>query len=142
MRNVLACLALMLMLTGCSLGEMNESIQYVNEATDHIHELSNFAEDAPAMIREAANDQAVKEELTNRLTSLKEEIKVFNDIEAPDMAKDIHQQLVNQNKEIMTQINQSLKGGQVAIDQLKNSQIVQTIRNATELLNRIENLGM
>lgn len=132
-----------LLLSGCSLlGEVNNSLDYVNEATDHINRLSQFAEDAPQMVRDAATDPAVKEDLTNQLKTLKEEINAFNEIEAPTIAKDIHKKLVEKNEAVLTEVNKALEDGQLAVEKLQNSPIFKTIQETKNLLNQLENLGL
>lgn len=130
-----------LMLSGCSLlGEVNNTLEYANEATDHINTLSTFAEQAPQMIQDAALDANVKQDLENQLNNLIVEIEAFNNVEAPKIAEDIHQQLVSKNNVIIEEINTVLESGK--IETLENTQIFNTINEVTTLLNQIEQLGL
>jgi septal ring factor EnvC (AmiA/AmiB activator) len=132
-----------MMLSACSfLQEANNSLQYVDQATEHINTLTNFAEQAPQMIQDAATNPETKQKLEDQLMSLKKEIEQFNLIDAPSIAKDLHQQLVDKNKELLQEINQALANGHLALDQLQNSQIITTINNIISFQNRIENLGL
>ncbi|WP_214987838.1 DUF6376 family protein [Bacillus sp. ISL-47] len=121
---------------------MNDSIDYVNQATEHINTLNNFAEEAPQLIKEAASDPALKQELEDRLFTLKQDVEEFIALkDIPTLAEDIHQELVNQNEALLAEINKVLDHGNMALDQLENSQLFSTINEVTSLLNRIEALG-
>jgi PBP1b-binding outer membrane lipoprotein LpoB len=136
-------LAISMLLSGCSfLGEVNNSIDYVNQATEHINTLNNFAEEAPPMLKEAAADPSLKQELEDRLITLKQDVEEFialNDI--PTIAEDIHQELVNQNEALLAEINIVLENGNLALDKLESSEVFTTINEVTSLINRIESLG-
>ncbi|NOU87487.1 hypothetical protein GC102_17090 [Paenibacillus sp. LMG 31460] len=131
-----------MMLSACSLLEgANNSIDYVNQATQHINKLSDFAEQAPQMMKDAALNPETKQELENQLNGLKKEIEQFNLKSVPSFAKDIHQQLVEKNEVLLKEINNVVENGHLALDKLQNSQILTTINDITGLINRITNLG-
>lgn len=131
------------MLSACSLlDRANNSLEYVNQAKEHINKLSTFAEQAPQMMKDAALNPEVKQELENQLNGLKKEIEQFNLISAPSIAKDIHQQLVDKNKVLLQEINKVVDNGHLALDKLQNSPIFTTMNDITNLINRIQNLGM
>ncbi|WP_373228770.1 DUF6376 family protein [Cohnella sp.] len=132
-----------LMLSACSLLEKaNSSLEYVNQATEHINNLSDFAEQAPRMIQDASLNSEAKQELENRLNSLKKDIEHFNLTKAPSVAKDIHQQLVEKNKLLLQEINQVVDNGHLSLDKIQNSQLLNTINDVTSLINRINSLGL
>ncbi|WP_063860357.1 DUF6376 family protein [Paenibacillus sp. Soil724D2] len=131
-----------MMLSACSLLEgASNSIDYINQATQHINKLSNFAEQAPQMMKDAALNPETKQELENQLNELKTEIEQFNLKSVPTIAKDIHQQLVDKNEVLLKEINNVVENGHLALDKLQNSQIFTTINDVTGLINRIKNLG-
>ncbi|ASN06771.1 DUF6376 family protein [Virgibacillus necropolis] len=133
----------LLSLSGCSfLEEANNSLNYVNESTEYINELSTFAEDTSSLVSEAANNSEAKAELESQLTSLKENIQEYNGIEVPALAEDIHQELKAKNQQLEEAVNQVLQNGEVAIDQLQQSELYQTIADITGLLDQIEQLGL
>ena len=136
-------IAVSLFLNACSfLGEVNDSIDYVNQATDHVNKLNNFAEEAPQLIEQAANDLEIQKELETKLVTLKQDIEAFITINnVPSVAKDIHQELVVKNELLLGEINEVLQNGHLALDKLENSQIFTTVNEVTSLLNRIKNLG-
>lgn len=94
------------------------------------------------MIQEAAADPALKQELEDRLTTLKQEVEEFIALqEILKLAEDVHQDLVTQNEALLAEINKVLENGSLALDQLENSELFTTINEATSLINRIEALG-
>ncbi|WP_404330053.1 DUF6376 family protein [Mesobacillus maritimus] len=141
--KALLVVSLFMLLSGCSfLGEINESIDYVNEATTHINTLNTFAEDAPQLVQEAISDPVAKENLEAQLVSLKQDIEEFISLnEVPAIAENIHQELVDKNELLLTEINKVLEDGQVAVEKLESSQLFQTVNEITDLMNQIENLG-
>ncbi|MGM0902990.1 MAG: DUF6376 family protein [Bacillota bacterium] len=141
--KALLVVSLFMLLSGCSfLGEINESIDYVNEATTHINTLNTFAEDAPQLVQEAISDPVAKENLEAQLVSLKQDIEEFTSLnEVPTIAENIHQELVDKNELLLTEINKVLEDGQVAVEKLESSQLFQTVNEITDLMNQIENLG-
>ena len=140
--KVLFIAALLLVLNGCSLlGEVNESIDYVNTATDHIEKLNNFSQEAPQLIQNAVTNPEAKQELEAQLLTLKQDIEEFISInDVPSIAKTIHQELVTKNEALLDELNQVLDNGHLALDKLENSQLISTMNEVTNLLNRINNL--
>lgn len=133
----------LLTLSGCSfLEEANNSLNYVNESTEYINELSTFAEDTSSLVSEAANNSEAKAELESQLTSLKENIQEYNDIEVPSLAEDIHQEIQAKNQQLEKAVNNVLQDGEIAIDQLQQSEIYQTISDITSLKDQLEQLGL
>lgn len=140
--KILFIVAVFMLLSGCSLlGEVNDSIDYVNTTTDHIATLNAFAEEAPQLIQDAITDPQVKQELEAQLVTLKQDIEEFISLsDIPTIAESIHQELVNKNEVLLSEINQVLQNGHLALDKLENSQLITTITDITNLMNRIENL--
>lgn len=132
-----------MLLSGCSfLGEVNESLDYVNEATNHIDTLNTFAEDAPQLVQEAISDPAAREELETQLVSLQQDIEEsINLNEVPSIAENIHQELVDKNELLLIEINKVLEDGQIAVEKLEESELFQTVNEVTDLMNQLENLG-
>jgi len=141
--RTLLVVAVFMLLSGCSfLGEVNESLDYVNEATNHIDTLNTFAEDAPQLVQEAISDPAAREELETQLVSLQQDIEEFINLnEVPSIAENIHQELVDKNELLLIEINKVLEDGQIAVEKLEESELFQTVNEVTDLMNQLENLG-
>ena len=132
-----------ILLGGCSLLEgMNNSLEYANAAKDHITNLTNFGEQAPQLIQDAATNPEVKQDLENQLTALKAEIEKFNNQEPPTIAEDLHKQLVSKNEAIVDAIDKAMVNGELALDKLENTELLNTINEITNMLNQIEKLGL
>jgi superoxide dismutase len=132
-----------MMLSACSLlDEVNNSLDYVNEAKSYINSLNDFAEEAPQLIQDAAVDPEVKQDLENQLNTLVDEINEFNTIEAPAIAEDIHQDLVTKNEALIDEINTAMENGELALEKLENSEIINTVNDVTSLLESIEKLEL
>ena len=131
-----------ILLGGCSLLEgVNDSLEYANAAKDHINNLTNFGEQAPQLIQDAATNPEIKQDLENQLTTLKAEIEEFNNVEPPTIAEDLHQQLVSKNEAIVDAIDKAMVNGELALDKLENTELLNTINEITNMLNQIEKLG-
>ncbi|NOU68974.1 hypothetical protein GC096_33685 [Paenibacillus sp. LMG 31461] len=130
-----------LQLSACTFVEkVNSSVDYANQATEHINKLSTFAQQAPQMMKDAALNPETKQALENQLIGIKTDIEQFNLKSVPTIAKDIHQQLVDKNKVLLDEINNVLVNGHLALDKLQNSQILSTISDISIFINRIQNL--
>lgn len=141
--RLLLLIVLTMSLSACSLlEEVNNSLDYVNTATNHINNLNAFAEDAPQLMEDALTNPEALKELETQLSSLKADIEEFIALEnIPAIAESIHQELVAKNEVLLAEINQVMENGELVIEQLKNSQIVTTITEVTKLLNQLENLS-
>ncbi|MED0874399.1 DUF6376 family protein [Bacillus mobilis] len=132
-------------LMGCSLVEQGKnSIDYAQKATDYVNEISAFASDAPALAEKAVNDSEARKELETKLSEIKQDIPAFNELTPPDVAKDLHQQIVGYNEKLNTLIDTAMtkiEEGKVDVEQFKNSELMQTIDQVRELKDKVQNLG-
>ncbi|KIL42571.1 DUF6376 family protein [Jeotgalibacillus soli] len=132
-----------LILGGCSvLEEVNSSVNYVNEGTEYINELTAFGEEASSLLNDAATSPEAKEELEEQLTALRANIEEFNEIEPPSLAEDIHQSIVSKNEQLIEEIDRVYQNGELAIEQLNNTEIFTTINELRDTLNQIEELEL
>lgn len=132
-----------LLLSGCSLlEEVNQSLDYATEATEYINTWNDFGQEAPQLIQEAIGNPDVKAELEETLAVMLTEIEEFNQTEVPVIAEDIHQQVVDQSEQIKELIESNMTNGEVALEKLEESQLLQKINELTELMNLLEDLGV
>ncbi len=131
-----------ILLSGCSvLEEVNSSLAYVNKATEHINTWQDFGQEAPQMIQEAATNANAKEELEAELNTLLNEIDEFNSTDAPAIAEGIHQQIVEKNEALKGVIESSMENGELALDNLQESELFTLINEVTTMMNLLEDLG-
>ncbi|MGR5953303.1 DUF6376 family protein [Bacillus paranthracis] len=132
-------------LMGCSLVEQGKnSIDYAQKATDYINEISAFANDAPALAEKAVNDSEARKELEAKLSEIKQDITAFNELTPPDVAKDLHQQIVGYNEKLNTLIDTAMtkiEEGKVNVEEFKNSELMQTVDQVRDLKEKVQNLG-
>ncbi|WP_144492042.1 MULTISPECIES: DUF6376 family protein [Bacillus cereus group] len=132
-------------LMGCSVVEEGKnSLDYVQKATDYVNEISAFANEAPALVEKAVNDEEARKELETKLNEIKQDIPAFNELTPPDVAKDLHQQIVGYNEKLNTLIDTSMKKieeGKIDVEQFKNSELMQTIDQVQALKDKVQNLG-
>jgi len=139
---IVALFALMLS-SACSIvDEVGRSVDYVNETKRYLTSVSDFVEGAPELIQAAATDEAARDDLGNQLASLREQIEEFNNLEAPTVAEDLHQDIVTQNEAALEKIDQVYQDGEVVVEELQNSEIIQTLQELSSLMNAVENLEL
>lgn len=138
-------LAAVIVLSGCSfLEEVNGTLNYVNEATEYVNEATEFANEVPAMVEEAISDPQALAELETRLLEMEQEIEAFNNIEAPSIAENLHQQVIEQNDKALEEINvflTNIENGELDPALVENTKLVTTVQELTELSNQIQQLG-
>ncbi|PEB25944.1 hypothetical protein COO05_04415 [Bacillus toyonensis] len=144
-KSTLLVLIVSIGLIGCSIVEEGKnSLDYAQKATDYVNEISAFANEAPALAEKAVNDKEVRKELEAKLNEIKQDIPAFNELTPPDVAKDLHQQIVGYNEKLNTLIDTSMKKveeGKIDVEQFKNSELMQTMDQVRDLKDKIQNLG-
>ncbi|WP_459501593.1 DUF6376 family protein [Bacillus sp. C1] len=132
-------------LTGCSMIEEGKNtVDYAQKATDYVNEVSTFANEAPQLVEKAINDSAARKELETKLNEIQKDIPAFNELTPPDVAKDIHQQIVGYNEKLNTLIDTTvnkIEEGKMDVEQFKNSELMQTVQQVQDLKDKIQNLG-
>ncbi|PHB32666.1 hypothetical protein COE86_24785 [Bacillus toyonensis] len=144
-KSTLLVLIISIGLIGCSIVEEGKnSLDYAQKATDYVNEISAFANEAPALAEKAVNDKEARKELEAKLNEIKQDIPAFNELTPPDVAKDLHQQIVGYNEKLNTLIDTSMKKveeGKIDVEQFKNSELMQTMDQVRDLKDKIQNLG-
>ena len=114
-----------------------------SKATDYINEISAFANDAPALAEKAVNDSEARKELEAKLSEIKQDIPAFNELTPPDVAKDLHQQIVGYNEKLNTLIDTAMtkiEEGKVNVEEFK-TRSMQTVDQVRDLKEKVQNLG-
>ncbi|MFJ5743541.1 DUF6376 family protein [Bacillus cereus] len=144
-KSILLVFIVSIGLMGCSIVEEGKnSIDYAQKATDYVNEISAFANDAPELAEKAVNDSEARKELETKLSEIKQDIPAFNELTPPDVAKDIHQQIVGYNEKLNTLIDTAMtkiEEGKVDVEQFKNSELMQTVDQVRDLKDKVQNLG-
>jgi hypothetical protein len=135
-----------LLLSGCSLlNDAKDSLTYVNGAKDYFDKATAFANDAPAIAKQAVANKQAAAELKTMLQDMKQEISTFNKLQAPEIAVDLHQQLVDQNNKLTAGIDlylKNIKNGVLDPSVLENTEIFQSVQKISSILDQIKQLGL
>ncbi|PGT98294.1 MULTISPECIES: DUF6376 family protein [Bacillus cereus group] len=144
-KSILLVFIVSMGLIGCSMVEEGKnSLDYAQKATDYVNEVSAFANEAPSLIEKAINDGEARKELETKLNEIKQDIPAFNELTPPDVAKDLHEQIVGYNEKLSELIDTSMKKieeGKMDVEQFKNSELMQTIDQVRDLKDKVQNLG-
>lgn len=137
--------SMLFLLGGCSfLNDAQDTITYINEATDYLTAATDFASDAPALAQQAISDIQAAEDLQNLLQQMQQTVEAFSEIQAPDIAAELHQQIIEQNSLIVAEIETYLnnfKDGLLDPAILENSELFQSVQDITSIIDQIQQLG-
>ncbi|TWI55878.1 DUF6376 family protein [Halalkalibacter nanhaiisediminis] len=147
MKRMIALLSLLslLFVAGCSeLTGLTDSVEYVQETTAYLAEINQFAEEVPAMLDQAINDQEIREELEQGLIEMKQEIQNFSELTPPEAILDLHDQISMESEKLEQGINQTLailEDGNVDLSILEETEFLQTVTELNGLINQLKQLG-
>jgi methyl-accepting chemotaxis protein len=136
---------MILLLSGCSLlDDAKNTISYVNDATEYFDKATAFANEAPSVAQQAVGNKQSAEELKTMLEDMKQEINAFNKLEAPEIAVDLHQQIIDQNNKLAAGIDvylNSMENGVLDPSVLENTELFQSVQEISNILDQIKQLG-
>lgn len=138
-------LAAVLFLGGCSLLEgVNNTVTYVTEATNYANNVDAFVREVPALAEQAVNNEQTLVELETKLNDMKEVMGTFNELQAPKIATDLHQQIIDHNqkaKEGIDLLLNDIKDGKLDPAVLENIEIFQSFQGISDVIIQIKQLG-
>lgn len=144
-KKALTVLLSVSLLGGCGwIDGVNDTLVYVNEATEYANEANTFAEEAPALAERATTDPQAAQELETKLEGMKEDINEFNELDPPEVASDLHQQVVDQNNRALEGMDvylSNIENGQLDPAVIENTEVFQTLRELTSLIEQIQQFG-
>jgi hypothetical protein len=126
------------------LNDAKDTLTYVNDAKNYLDKATAFANEAPSVAQLAASDKQAATDLQTMLQDMKKEINAFNKLQAPDVAVDLHQQIVDQNNKLAAGIDvylKNMKNGLLDPSVLKNTELFQDVQEITNILDQIKQLG-
>ncbi|WP_147535823.1 DUF6376 family protein [Bacillus marasmi] len=136
---------MLILLGGCNvINEAKNTVTYIDQAIEFINTATDFANDAPPLAKRAVEDTQAATELETMLLDMKNEIEEFNSLQAPEIAADLHQQIVDNNTVVLNGINlylESIEDGKLDPAILENTEIFQTINDMSGLINELKKLG-
>lgn len=137
--------SILLLVSGCSfLSDAKDTVTYINEATDYLGKATDFANEAPSLAQQAVKDSQAAKELEAMLKDMQQEVETFNSLQAPELAADLHQQIVEKNNVILDGVNlylDNIKDGMLDPAILENTELFQTVEEISSIINQIKQLG-
>jgi predicted small secreted protein len=134
-----------ILLAGCSALEgVNNTLNYAAEASEYANEATAFGKEIPDLAKRAVNDEQAAQELETQLEEMKTNIEEFNKLEAPEVAANLHQQVVNQNNRAIEGIDlylDNIENGKLNSEVLKNTQALESLQEITSIVEQIKQLG-
>lgn len=138
-------IAVLMFLGGCTfLEDVNNTVTYVEKATDYVSEVTTFVQEVPTLIEQAISDPQALEELEARLLTMKEEMETFNQLDAPEIVADLHQQILEHNTKALEGIDlylNNIKDGQLDPSVLENTEIFQSLKEIANIIEQIKQIG-
>ncbi|KGM45669.1 DUF6376 family protein [Neobacillus niacini] len=137
--------SMLLLLGGCSfLNDAQDTITYVTEATDYLAVATDFAGNAPALAQQAITDLQAGEDFQNMLQQMQQTAEAFNELQAPEIAAELHQQIIEQNSVIISEIETFMSNFQDGLLDpaiLENTELFQTVQDITSIIDQVQQLG-
>ncbi|MFC3039171.1 DUF6376 family protein [Virgibacillus xinjiangensis] len=138
-------LSVTVFLGGCSMVEgINNTLDYADEATEYTNEVSTFVNEVPSLAEQAATDEQAAKELETRLEDMKQNIMEFNELEEPSIGADLHQEVVDRNEQALEGIDvylNNMENGKLDPSVIENTEIFQALREITDTIDQIKQLG-
>ncbi|MEH6939912.1 DUF6376 family protein [Bacillus sp. JJ664] len=142
---IVSTVTLLLLTAGCSPFErVNSTLTYANEATDYVNEAITFANEVPSLAEQAVSDQQGAIKLEIKLEEMKKEIEEFNKLRSPDLAANLHQQIVDQNNQVLDGIDlylNNMENGKLDSVIVKNTEMFKSIQEIAGIIDQIKQLG-
>jgi len=131
-----------LILGGCSsLVSVDNTLRYTNEATDYVNEAITFANEVPILTEQAFSDQKAAKELETKMEEMKKDIEEFNELQPPDMAADLHKQIVEQNNKVLVGIDlylNTIEDGKLDSAIVESTKMFKSIQEIAGIIEQIK----
>jgi uncharacterized coiled-coil DUF342 family protein len=132
-------------LSGCAvLDGVNNTLNYADKATEYANEVSTFVNEVPQLAQQATTDEQAAEDLKIRLEGMKQEIEEFNELEEPSIGADLHQQVVDQNKQVLKGIDaylDNMENGKLDPSVIENTEVFKTLSDIANIIDQIQQIG-
>ncbi|MCA0969045.1 DUF6376 family protein [Halobacillus litoralis] len=133
------------LLSGCSfLNDVNNTLNYADEAQEYANEASAFMNEAPALVEQAVNDPDKLSELETLLEEMKSDIEEFNGLEAPNVGGDLHQQVVDYNNQALQGIDvylENMENGSLDPEVVRNTDAFQSFEEVRSIIDQVQQLS-
>ncbi|AIQ50324.1 DUF6376 family protein [Paenibacillus sp. FSL R7-0331] len=134
-------LLILLIVPGCGFAEkVGDSVTFATDTASYMQTLTAFGQEMETLAADAATDVQAREDLTERLNALKEQITGYANLQVPEYATELHQSIVSYNEKLQQGLDQAaanLEEGKAAFE---STGIPETISQINGLLNQISQL--
>ncbi|WP_042200404.1 DUF6376 family protein [Paenibacillus camerounensis] len=134
-------LLILLIVPGCGFAEkVGDSVTFAADTASYMQALTAFGQEMETLAADAATDVQAREDLTERLNALKEQISGYANLQVPEYATELHQSIVSYNEKLQQGLDQAaanLEEGKAAFE---STGIPETISQVNGLLNQISQL--
>ncbi|MDP4097412.1 DUF6376 family protein [Paenibacillus sp. P96] len=130
---------------GCGVADsVNQSLNYANEATGFVTDISTAGTELQRLAEQAASDPQALEDLKNQLQTVRDEAQQFTQLEAPEYAQSVHGKISGYAQSLTESTDsflQRLAEQGFTIEAWKQTDIAQLIEQITGLKDQINQLG-
>lgn len=136
-------LFLLVILPGCGIADkVGESVDFASDTAALMGTLTEFGQDLDTFSTDTLTDAQSKEQLTSRLTAIKEQVNNYAQLEVPDYAAGLHQSIVEYTGSLQEDIDVAIGNIEQGKAAFTSTGIPETINKINDLLNQISNLGL
>jgi DNA repair ATPase RecN len=130
---------------GCgAVDSVNQSLDYANEATGFVTDVSSAGTELQRLAEQAVSDPQALADLKNQLQALRDETQQFVQAEAPAYAQSIHEELSGYAQSLSDAADsflQQMEKQGFTIEAWQQTEIAQLIQQITDLKDQINQLG-
>ncbi|WP_334074486.1 MULTISPECIES: DUF6376 family protein [Paenibacillus] len=132
-------------LSACAAIEsVDESLNYVNDATGYIQQVSEAGTELQQMAQDAVNNADITAQFKDKLEQLQTKANEFKQIHPPAIAETIHEKLLSYNDQLITAVtnfNESLAAQGFSLENWQRTGIPDLIANINNLKQQLGELG-
>jgi hypothetical protein len=124
--------------------QVDQTLDYVNGATTYVTDAAAWAESIPVQAEQAMLVPEARDELILKLEQIMTEIQNFNNLDAPAVAQQVHDQIVAYNANLQQEISvyvENLKQNVVDPLALQDTQIVELFQQIGQTVGSLQELG-
>ncbi|UQZ36853.1 hypothetical protein C2I18_26975 [Paenibacillus sp. PK3_47] len=134
-------LFLMLIMPGCGLAEqVGNGVSFATDTAAYMQNMREFGQEMDTWATNAVTDPAARQELLDRLTSLKEESAQYANLQVPEYAAELHQTIKGYNETLQQGLDQAITNVEEGKAAFESTGIPDTINKVNELISQINQL--
>lgn len=132
-------------LSACAAIEsVNQSLNYVNDATGYIEQVSTAGTELQQMARDAVNNPDITAQFQDKLDQLQTKANEFKQLDPPAIGEAVHEKLLSYNEQLITSVTQfkeSLAAQGFTLENWEQTGIPSLIENINKVKQQLGELG-